>query len=321
MAIPSKVEFAAECVRQGLFLGVNSHCLVADAQLRSGIDDDTQDDRIGPFRVTQEEWDAGSSAPDLEVILQPEHINEWRLQCLYAALAAYRAQKAHLDQHGKYPSAVDLYKAQWPEDASNNVPQRLQTAVDATKDLMIPAFTVVLGEPPSDPTIDDTNGPANPPKSDPEKPIPPNSDAIFFTKAPGIMQRLIDDFGLTVIQAAGVLGNIGHECGGFRLMQEVNPIGGGAGGFGWCQWTGPRRTTFMEFCTTNSLAATSDEANYGYLKKELQTTESAAIPALRATATLKDAVRTFEQKFERAGVKNYPRREKWARLALQAFQG
>ena len=92
MTIKSKDIFAKECLIQGLFLGVNPHYLMAVAMLRSGIKDDTDGDRIGPYRVTQQEWDANGGAADLEVVLDPPDINSWRLQCLYAALTAYRAQ-------------------------------------------------------------------------------------------------------------------------------------------------------------------------------------------------------------------------------------
>ena len=59
----------------------------------------------------------------------------------------------------------------------------------------------------------------------------------FETKAPGIMARLIKDLGITASQAAGVLGNIGHECAGFQHFQEIG-IKPPQGGWGWCQWTG-----------------------------------------------------------------------------------
>src|SRR6266581_1668403 len=113
MPIKSTKIFANECVLQGLFLGVNPHFLMAVAKLRSGINDDVEGDRIGPFRVTQQEWDANGGAADLEVILDPQDITDWRLQCLYAALTSYRAQNRVLEHLGRYPSAVELYKEQW----------------------------------------------------------------------------------------------------------------------------------------------------------------------------------------------------------------
>ena len=78
---------------------------------------------------------------------------------------------------------------------------------------------------------------------------------LFIGKAPAIMSSLMTDFGFDATQAAAVLGNIGHECAGFQLMQEVNPIGGGRGGYGWCQWTGPRRRQFQILCGNKRLVA------------------------------------------------------------------
>jgi hypothetical protein len=147
-------------------------------------------------------------------------------------------------------------------------------------------------------------------------------DALFVSKAPGLMQQLIDDFGFAVFQAAGVLGNIGHECNGFHDFQEINPIGGGAGGLGWAQWTGPRRTAFVNFCQTHGLSTGSDDGNYGFLKEELNSTEKSAVPATRGATTIGDAVRQFEAHFERADPnhKGFPSRDRWAALALAAYQ-
>jgi Phage tail lysozyme len=145
------------------------------------------------------------------------------------------------------------------------------------------------------------------------------SDELFRQKAPGIMRRLIDDFGLTEVQAAGILGNIGHECSGFRLLREISPLNGGLGGFGWAQWIGSRRRDFKQWCTDHGFTMLSDEGNYAFLRHELQTTHERAITVLKTTDTLRDAVKEFERIFEVAGVKHYDSRERWARIALQEF--
>jgi hypothetical protein len=92
--------FADECVLQGAFLGVHPHYLMASAALRSGIKEDTDGDRVGPYRIQQTFWDANGSAVDLEVVLEPEDIKDWRLQVLFASVTAFRAQNRLLDQHG-----------------------------------------------------------------------------------------------------------------------------------------------------------------------------------------------------------------------------
>ena len=140
----------------------------------------------------------------------------------------------------------------------------------------------------------------------------------FNEKSGSIVKRLMGDFGLSVIQAAGIVGNLGHESGGFKQMQEKGPIRG-RGGFGWAQWTGPRRKAFEAWASQNNLDIKSDDANYGYLKKELQSSEKASITAVKNATTLEDAVKLFESKFERAGVKHYESRNKYAKIALDSY--
>ena len=143
---------------------------------------------------------------------------------------------------------------------------------------------------------------------------------VFVTKAPSIMRDLMHDLGFTVNDAAAVLGNIGHECGGFKLMQEQHPtVAGSLGGYGWCQWTGPRRRSFEAWCKSHNLSPDSDAGNYGYLLFELTSTEASAVPATKSAASLYDKVVAFESHFERAGVKHYDLRKGYADKALAAF--
>ena len=136
------------------------------------------------------------------------------------------------------------------------------------------------------------------------------------------MERLRDDFGLTVDQAAAIVGNLGHESGGFKHFQEIAPIvKGSRGGWGWAQWTGPRRDAFDEWVAARGFDPRSDEANYGFLKHELETAYHSAIVSVVAASTLEDAVRRFEKKFEKAAdkYKGYPSRERYARVAREAY--
>jgi hypothetical protein len=50
--------FAQECVRQGVTFRIEPHYLLGIAQLRSGISAASNGNQIGPFRLTQDEWDA-----------------------------------------------------------------------------------------------------------------------------------------------------------------------------------------------------------------------------------------------------------------------
>jgi hypothetical protein len=114
---------------------------------------------------------------------------------------------------------------------------------------------------------------------------------------------------------------VGHECLGFTKVQEMHPVGGGRGGYGWCQWTGPRRRAFEAWCAEHRLDVDSDEANYGFLKHELLTSERATVPAVKRARTLEEAVLAFQTRFERPGVPHPQPRVTWGRLALEAFRG
>lgn len=135
------------------------------------------------------------------------------------------------------------------------------------------------------------------------------------------MRRLMADFDLDVEDAAAILGNLGHESAGFTELQEEKPtVKGSRGGYGWAQWTGPRRKAYERFCKENDLDPASDEANYGYLKYELEGPESAAIDRVKRAEDLRDKVIQFELGFERAGVKHYNSRVKYAVQAMAAFK-
>ena len=59
-------------------------------------------------------------------------------------------------------------------------------------------------------------------------------DALFRLKAPHIMAQLQSDFDLSYTQAAGIMGNIGYECGGFHQLHEIGQPED-KGGYGWAQ--------------------------------------------------------------------------------------
>lgn len=147
------------------------------------------------------------------------------------------------------------------------------------------------------------------------------SDSLFRQKAPGIMNLLMADFGLDVESAAAILGNLGHESGGFRFLQEKQPmIAGSAGGYGWAQWTGPRRREYEAYCQRNGFDPASDTANYKFLFVELTGSERGAIPAVKNAVGIEAKVRAFEASFERAGIKSYESRNEWAERAIDAYR-
>lgn len=143
----------------------------------------------------------------------------------------------------------------------------------------------------------------------------------FERDAPWAMDKLIADFGFSVEDAAAIMGNAGHESAGFEKMQEMKPtVKGSRGGYGWFQWTGPRRRAFEAYCERNKLDINSREANYAFLFVELKGDEKAAVPKTKAAVGLNAKTKAFELAFERAGVKHYPSRYEWAVKALRIYQ-
>jgi hypothetical protein len=143
----------------------------------------------------------------------------------------------------------------------------------------------------------------------------------FRATAPRYMAMFMADFGCSKLDAAAVFGNAGYESNGFKSLQEIKPVvKGSRGGYGWFQWTGPRRRAFEAYCKRNDLDIASDLANYKWLHVELHDTEKRAIPALKNAGSLEEKVVAFEDTFERAGVKRYPERVRWAQIALAAFE-
>ena len=144
--------------------------------------------------------------------------------------------------------------------------------------------------------------------------------ATFAVKAPIYMTKLIEDFGFSVMDAAAIMVNLGHESGGLTNLQEDKPtVPGSRGGWGWAQWTGSRRRTFEEYASRNGLDPAGDKANYAMLFNELKGTEKKAVDSTKNAGSLSEKVKAFENSYERAGIKNYSSRDKWAVRALNAY--
>lgn len=143
----------------------------------------------------------------------------------------------------------------------------------------------------------------------------------FARLAPLMMVELMREFRFTDWQAAAVAGNAGLESGGFEIMQEKRPVvAGSRGGFGWFQWTGPRRVQFEAWAKERKLDMASYEANVGFVIHELRGREARAVQAVRTAKTLEEATIAFERAYERAGVQAHSQRVRWARKALAAFR-
>ncbi len=154
---------------------------------------------------------------------------------------------------------------------------------------------------------------------------PSGAEAHFRAVAPAYMRRLLSDFPeLDGQGAAAIFGNLGHESLGFTKLQEISPtVKGSRGGYGWAQWTGPRRRAFEAYCARTNKDPASDEANYSYLFVELkgfEGTEAGAIRKVTSAFGLQAKVEAFEKAFLRAGVKHYDSRLAWARIAVDALR-
>lgn len=151
-------------------------------------------------------------------------------------------------------------------------------------------------------------------------------ETVFRRKAPVLMERVLEAFPQWQVEdAAACAGNGGGESAGFTAMQEIDPTGGGTGGLGWFQWTGltkknPRRANFIAYMREHDLTIKDDEAHIGFLIHELQTSERKAIAATARAVGLDAKVIAFEKAYERAGIKHYPTRIAYAKVALDAYE-
>jgi hypothetical protein len=121
-----------------------------------------------------------------------------------------------------------------------------------------------------------------------------------------LLEDLMSDFNLTREQAAGFVGNLDHETGGFKFMQEIKPVvPGSRGGYGFAQWTASRRVAFESWAAERNLPLDSYEANYGYLKHELENTpEGSVLKDLKAAKGVEEAATIVSEKFLRPGTPN-----------------
>ena len=124
---------------------------------------------------------------------------------------------------------------------------------------------------------------------------------------------------LDVEGSAGMMGNLWAES-RLQVVNEAKPtVKGSRGGYGWPQWTGPRRRAAERFWSERKLDPTTDAAQLAFMIHELQTTHKHALTAVMRPGTLEERTKAFELSYEVAGVKHYPARYEGARLALDAY--
>jgi putative chitinase len=164
-----RASIAEECVRQGVYFGIEPHYLLGVAQLRSGISSDDDGDRKGLFRLTQAQWNANSKSDEFDISFTPKQISSPIRQCVVFALMAHSAFDDFVKANNRNPTAKELYLQQLPgADATG-----LQAALDNTAPLIGPAANAVLDDPQSVSTVGNADQPTSGPPVITPDPIPP----------------------------------------------------------------------------------------------------------------------------------------------------
>jgi putative chitinase len=162
-------DVAEECARQGFYFGVEPHYLLAVAQLRSEISSDDDGVRKGPFRLTQNEWDANSNDDDFDIHFTPTQISSPLRQCAVFALMTNRAFSTFVKANNRNPSTKELYLQQFPGVDTTG----LQKALDDTAALIGPAADAALDEPQAVSILPNPETPTSGPPVITPDPIPP----------------------------------------------------------------------------------------------------------------------------------------------------
>jgi hypothetical protein len=151
--------------------------------------------------------------------------------------------------------------------------------------------------------------------------MPTQAEAHFRATAPRYMKLLMADFGFSLEDAAAVFGNLGHESKGLTDLQEDKPVvAGSRGGFGWAQWTGPRRMAYEAWCKKHGKDPKADDTNYAYLFVELKGDEKKAVAKTKEANGINEKVEAFCNTFLRPGIPHMASRKRWAGIALDAFR-
>ena len=135
-----KTAFAESCWDMELRFGISAHYLAAVAELRSNTTADEKDGLVGPFRLSQSEFDAGRVDRDhLEGDFKSEDISNWRRQTTVFAAMTRRAEDEleKLLGHGQRASAAELHLAQMlgPRPAATLIKTPTTTVGAALKDV------------------------------------------------------------------------------------------------------------------------------------------------------------------------------------------
>lgn len=151
-----------------------------------------------------------------------------------------------------------------------------------------------------------------------------------------LIKALMSDFGLTAEQAAGPVGNFMTESAGTvtearKLPPDVNqgevqgaPPNGSGLGYGWAQWSGGRKTSFVDHINSTGFKTqagnATDAADYSYLVKDLNGSYKSTVTELKKQGSPEQAAVSFEATFERAGRPVLEERKRHAREAFEDYE-
>jgi hypothetical protein len=144
--------------------------------------------------------------------------------------------------------------------------------------------------------------PAATPPSDPDNPAATPEPASFdrAERVTRVHAGLVQALGLEGFQAEGIIRGLMPES-GLEPINEAHPLKPGSrGGFGYAQWTGPRRVAFEKWSADHGLDPASDEANMKYLVYDLQTNHPDILARIKASKTVEEAANAFFE-FESGG--------------------
>lgn len=155
----------------------------------------------------------------------------------------------------------------------------------------------------------------------------PPRPARWEVRGGWVAKALSIDLKIPLIAAAAIAGNCGFESNGFETLQEKG-VPPPHGGYGWPQWTGPRRRAYEAWCAGPSrIDPALDVSNYRYLVAEIRRDFPTLLANMRNIATLENAVFHWGRYFENpAGttithLPGYDERLSYARRALAGAGG
>src|SRR5204863_2383150 len=107
------------------------------------LNDDRIGDAIGPFRLTQSEWESHRIDTEFGLNFTSEDIGSWRTNCVVFAAMVLKAQRECQKSLGRSPSAIELYRRMWLANEGSSLPEDLSRALDATAPYVVPALEKV----------------------------------------------------------------------------------------------------------------------------------------------------------------------------------